>query len=576
MGSLWASFEIIVGSFLHNLHLPFSGTSLTFASVFLVIAFIQFWKDKGLVWRAGLICALMKSLSPSAVIIGPMVGIMTEALIIELILRIAGRNLISYMIAGGLAVTSALFHKVISLLILYGLDLVKIFEGIYQYALKQLRITELAPVNLIIILLALYLTAGFFAAILGYFAGRTFKQKSIQAESPEKIALETGNRLFDSSERRGYSVFLLFGHLVILVLCLWLINSGNYYIFLPVSLLYIVGCFTWYKKSLRYLKKVSFWIQFSIITFLAAFLLEGYSSGNYFSAGGMVIGLKMNLRAFVIMVGFTAISTELKNPLIRSILYSQGFSSVYQSLNLAFSALPGIIASLPKPKDFIRNRTSVISYLFSQSEMLLEQFGEEHAKRPPVIIITGNVGQGKTTFTQSITEKLAQQGIRISGFFSVGIHEDGRRIGFDLIDIQTGQRLMISRNSFREGWKKQGHYYFNPEVFLAESELLKHQIEEGSGLFVIDEVGPLELNDSGWSPLIQQLCTSNPSPMIWIIRQTLVKRAARKWHIGNIFIFTLEEDNEEELMHLLQQLTSAASHKLQAASHKLQAASHKP
>jgi len=28
LGSLWASIEIILGSFLHNLHIPFSGTFL--------------------------------------------------------------------------------------------------------------------------------------------------------------------------------------------------------------------------------------------------------------------------------------------------------------------------------------------------------------------------------------------------------------------------------------------------------------------------------------------------------------------------------------------------------------------
>jgi nucleoside-triphosphatase THEP1 len=554
MGSLWASFEIIVGSFLHNLHLPFSGTTLTFASVFLVIAFLQVWKDKGLVWRAGLICALMKSLSPSAVILGPMVGIMTEALIIEFMVRIAGRNLVSYMIAGGLAVTSALVHKVISLLILYGPDLVKIFEGIYQYALKQLRVTSLEPGKLILILISLYMVAGFIAAILGYLTGRKYRAKPSQGAGAGSIDLVQRNQLFDLSGRRSYSILLLFGHLVILVLSLWLINAGRFYFFLPVSILYIAGCFFWYKKSLRYLKKISFWIQFVIITFLAAFLLEGYSSGNYFSTGGLVIGLKMNLRAFVIMVGFTAISAELKNPLIRSILYNRGFASLYQSLNLAFSALPGIISGLPKSRDFFKKRTSVLSFLFSQSELLLDHFTANYAKRPPVIMITGHVGQGKTTFLQALAAGLMSKGIKAAGFFSVGVHENNQRIGFDLEDIRTGQKMMISRNTPHEGWKNQGHYYFNTEVFQIESELLQQQIRDGADLFILDEVGPLELNDSGWSPLIVQLCHTRSSPMIWIVRRSLARRATRKWNVGNVYIFTIGEDKEEDLHVLINNL----------------------
>ena len=84
IGSIWASVEIILGSFLHNMRIPFTGMILSFISVWLIISFVQVWKDRGLIWRAGIICALMKSISPSAIIMGPMIGIFTEALIMEL------------------------------------------------------------------------------------------------------------------------------------------------------------------------------------------------------------------------------------------------------------------------------------------------------------------------------------------------------------------------------------------------------------------------------------------------------------------------------------------------------------
>jgi nucleoside-triphosphatase THEP1 len=555
MGSLWASFEIIVGSFLHNLRIPFSGSTLTFASVFLVIAFIQFWNDRGLVWRAGLICALMKSLSPSAVIIGPMVGILTEALIIEIFIRITGRNLISYMIAGGLAVASALFHKIISLLILYGFDLVKILEGIYQYAVKQLHITSLNPLQLLIILISVYLVAGMAAAIMGYFTGRKFRNMPLSPVLQEKVALEQADRHFSISGQHRYSIILLFSHLFILILCLWMINSGQYFIYLPLSVLYIITCFLWYKKSLRYFKKLSFWIYFIIITLVAAFLLEGYSSGNYFSIAGLIIGLKMNLRAFVIMVGFTAISTELKNPLIRSILYNRGFSSVYQSLNLAFSALPGIIAGMPKSKNLFRKRTSMLFYLFNHSRLLLEQFKEDHYKRPPLIILTGEIGQGKTTFTKNLCEKLIGQGIKVDGFYSDGVHEDKQRIGFDLVEISTGQRMMLSRKNPQPGWIRQGHYNFDQEVFQKGGEKLLKMTKNGTQVIVIDEIGPLELNDSGWSPVIERICILSNIPMFWVVRKSLVQQVARKWNVGDIYIFDMSEDKEEDMIELLRRLT---------------------
>ena len=71
LGCLWASSEIVLGSFLHNLHVPFSSIFLTSIGVILIVSISYKWKDRGLIWRAGLICALMKSVSPSAVIFGP-------------------------------------------------------------------------------------------------------------------------------------------------------------------------------------------------------------------------------------------------------------------------------------------------------------------------------------------------------------------------------------------------------------------------------------------------------------------------------------------------------------------------
>ena len=157
VGSIWASVEIIFGSFLHNLKIPLSGTILSFISVYLLISFLQIWKENGLIIRAGIICALMKSISPSALIIGPMIGIFTEALLIELFIWLIGRNLAGYVVGGALAVFSTVLHKLVSLLILYGLDFIKILNSLYQFAVKQIHLSKMDPVPLIITISVIYL-----------------------------------------------------------------------------------------------------------------------------------------------------------------------------------------------------------------------------------------------------------------------------------------------------------------------------------------------------------------------------------------------------------------------------------
>ncbi|MDZ7742053.1 MAG: hypothetical protein U5Q03_09950 [Bacteroidota bacterium] len=41
VGGLWASIEIILGSFLHNLRIPFAGSTLTFIGIALLVLFTE-------------------------------------------------------------------------------------------------------------------------------------------------------------------------------------------------------------------------------------------------------------------------------------------------------------------------------------------------------------------------------------------------------------------------------------------------------------------------------------------------------------------------------------------------------
>ena len=145
IGSLWASSEIILGSFLHNAHLPFSGTILTFIAVILLVGSSRYWKATGIIWRAGLICAVMKTISPSADIFGPMVSIAAEALILEAVVKVIGSNYTGFILGGGLAVSWSLFYKIINLIIIYGFNIIELYSKLYQFAVKQLNFPMESP-----------------------------------------------------------------------------------------------------------------------------------------------------------------------------------------------------------------------------------------------------------------------------------------------------------------------------------------------------------------------------------------------------------------------------------------------
>jgi len=549
LGSIWASVEILLGSFLHNLKIPFSGMLLSFISVWLLISFLQIWKHNGLVIRAGVICALMKSISPSAVIMGPMIGIMTEALLVELFILLFGKNIIGYLFAGAIAVVSTLIHKVVSLLIMYGLDFLKILTDLYHFAVKQIGLSSLSPVTLLFVITSIYILLGIAGALAGYFSGRRYKLKQIPAQNDEEIRLKIKNQFADQSNGQSYSILLLFLNIIFIVLILFLLNQSYNITAVIAGMTYLAFCVVKYRNSLRRLKKITFWVSFIIITFAAAFLWNGFSNGAFFSLDGFIIGLRMNARAVIIITGFAGISVELRNPIIKSVLYDKGFGSLYQSLNLAFSALPFIISNLSKQGSTSSSGITrkSLNGLFFQADSLLNAFEKEHTRRPEIVIITGDIHQGKTSVAQSVVSMLIEKGIRIGGFLAIGKDIDGVRTGFSIKEIDSGETMLLCSIEEDENSVKTGHYYFNEAAMKWGDTILAPENLDSKELVVVDELGPLELEGKGWSAAIEKVCEQKSLPHLWIVRKSIVGKIARKWNVGNIYVFDIAVDTPDDI-----------------------------
>ncbi len=554
IGSFWASVEIILGSFLHNLKVPLSGTMLSFISVYLLVSFLQVWKDKGLVLRAGLICALMKSISPSALIIGPMVGIFTEALLLEFFILIFGTNLLGYIVGGAFAVLSALLHKIASLIIMYGFDFVKILNALYQFTVKQIHLVDPDPIHLVMLITIIYLATGILAAVAGYFTGEKYlagrKRFSINAE----INVEYNNKNPFETQSHGYSVFNLFLNIFALITSLLIINSELNVLFWLAPFIYVLYCVLHYKSSLNRLNKISLWLQFIVITAIAAFLWNSISGKSFFSLTGLTAGLRMISRAVVVILGFAAISIELRNPVIKSVLYRKGFASLYQSLNLSFSALGSIISSLPKSGSLLRQTRAIIPGILSQAEKLLSIFEKENLNRSPIIMITGDIHQGKTTFLKKVYDGLAKEKIRMAGFLSLGKDRNGERVSFDIFDIRTATTTELCTKIPAPDRIRYGSYYFNPAGLEKGYDILDIKNLTGTDLVIIDEIGPLELNNNGWNKAIESLCNNSSILQVWVVRRSLSEQVIRKWKTGDVSIFDIRTDTTDNVIRYVKEI----------------------
>lgn len=371
VGSTWAAFEIIVGSFLHNIGIPFAGTFLSMASVILLISYLQLWDDKGLVLRAGIICALMKSISPSALILGPMIGIFMEALVIQGSIFLFGRNIVAYIIGGSLAVTWALIQKALNYVILYGTDIIAIANSIYSYLMRVSMIENMPIQKLVSIILIIYVLSGSISAVLGYIIGKKLKNKSVSHDFDSQFE-HNKTQFFNEDKSNSHSSIHLLFLVLGIAINLYLLNAQYYLIALLTGFLFLFYCYSLSNIVFKKVLKRNVILQFGFLSFSLVFLSAVSSNSSVSIMDSVVFAMVLIARALIMIVGFAALAGELRNPLVKNILYKRGFRNLYNSLNIAFMTLPAITEKMPERKDFFSKKT--IKTIFSVSLVLLNHF----------------------------------------------------------------------------------------------------------------------------------------------------------------------------------------------------------
>ncbi|KAL0431048.1 UNVERIFIED_CONTAM: Cancer-related nucleoside-triphosphatase [Sesamum radiatum] len=128
-------------------------------------------------------------------------------------------------------------------------------------------------------------------------------------------------------------------------------------------------------------------------------------------------------------------------------------------------------------------------------------------------LVTGPPGVGKTTLIIRVLEALKQSNpsLKIQGFYTRELREGAERVGFEVVTLDGRRGPLASTNiSSRESqrWPNVGRYKVDVSSFesLALPEL---QVKEDTDLFIIDEVGKMELFSSSFFPAVLRVLESN-------------------------------------------------------------------
>jgi len=369
-GTIWAASEIVLGSFLHNLRVPFSGNILTAIGLIILISISYIWHENGIFWRAGLICAVMKTMSPSAIIFGPMIAIFAESLLLEFSVRIFGRNMGGLIIGAILAMSWNLFQKIANYIISYGSNIVEVYNSLLKFAQKQLNIQTDIVWLPIIVLLIVFALFGLLAGIIGIITGKRMLRQPAKEVSFSRNNSVDGIRK-NSGEDFKYSVGWLLIDIALMVGSFLLIYYTPWYVWSIAITGVVIIWSSRYKRAFRQIMRPGFWIFFVLITLLTAFAFTVAQGGSISWAEGLLTGIQMNFRAAVIITGFAVLGTELYNPVIRDFFQKTALKNLPLALELSVESLPFFIGSIPDLKSLVRKPVSIFYNVLSQADRRL-------------------------------------------------------------------------------------------------------------------------------------------------------------------------------------------------------------
>jgi nucleoside-triphosphatase THEP1 len=138
-----------------------------------------------------------------------------------------------------------------------------------------------------------------------------------------------------------------------------------------------------------------------------------------------------------------------------------------------------------------------------------------------IFVLTGPVHSGKTTLLEKAVHEFRKHKFKIDGFLSKALWEGQEVIGYDLFDLREGNSIPLLRRTGERDWQRAGSYFFIPSgLEEAERIILRSR---NADLFVVDEIGPLELSGKGFWPALKQALFPPQTAYLIVVRDKILE-----------------------------------------------------
>ena len=134
-----------------------------------------------------------------------------------------------------------------------------------------------------------------------------------------------------------------------------------------------------------------------------------------------------------------------------------------------------------------------------------------------VIVVTGDIGIGKTTVCRKLTEIVRNRGHSWGGIFT---YKTADNKGIIIEDVQTGDRETLASINNSYNGPRTTKYYFNPQGINFGIQAIEKGMS--STILMVDEIGHLELRGEGFAKVTKLIKTGKVKYCVLVIRKELL------------------------------------------------------
>ena len=163
------------------------------------------------------------------------------------------------------------------------------------------------------------------------------------------------------------------------------------------------------------------------------------------------------------------------------------------------------------------------------------------------VLITGKPGVGKSTLVRRLIELARSKGFKVGGLSTPEMRVGGRRVGFKLVDIATGDEGVLAKIGIRGPMVSKYGVNLNDLRRVGVGAIKRAMME--SDLIIIDEIGKMELFSEEFKQAVVEALNSEKPVVATIgkfLRDPFVKEILSR---KDVLLFEITVRNRDEILY---------------------------